>query len=434
MRDVILTAVIFGLLPLIFSRPYVGAYMWAWVSMMIPHRLTFGFAYFFPFAQIIAIVTLLATAFSRQRQPIPWHPITVLLVLFVFWMSVTSLFALAPSSEVFDTWIRVVKIHVMLIVTMMLVRGRQQIDWLIWVMVLSIGYYGAKGGVWVILTGGGERVYGPPGGVIANNNELALALVMLLPLMYYLANTAAKKWMRLGLTGAMVAVFFSILGSHSRGAFLALATMTVFLALKSHRPVLTILVMVTIGGIAFPFMPDHWTGRMESISTHEDWSAMSRLHTWEMIWNLARDHPFVGGGFEFNSPYIVDRYSPVPMKAYSPHSIYFQALGEHGFVGLTIYVSLLLYSWISAGRLARACRGHAELLWITRLMPMIQTSIAGFLVGGAFLNLVHFDFPYYLLALVVLANVEANKYLASSPKPSSNSRVRGGRVSPSWSR
>jgi putative inorganic carbon (HCO3(-)) transporter len=433
MRDIALTAIIFGLLPVILARPYVGAYMWAWVSMMIPHRLTFGFAYFFPFAQIIAIVTLLATAFSRQRQPIPWHPITVLLVLFVLWMSVTSLFALAPTVEVFDTWLRVIKIHVMLIVTMMLVRGRQKIDWLIWVMVLSIGFYGVKGGIWVVLTGGGERVYGPPGGVIANNNELALALVMLLPLMYYLTTTAGKKWIRLGLIGAMICVCFSILGSHSRGAFMALGTMALFLALKSHRPVLMVILLGVLGAIAIPFMPDHWTGRMESITTHEDWSAMSRIYTWQMIWNLALDHPFVGGGFDFNSPYIVDRYSPVEMKAYSPHSIYFQALGEHGFVGLIIYVALLLCSWFSAGRLARVSKNHEELVWVVRLMPMIQTSIAGFMVGGAFLNLVHFDFPYYLLALVVLAHVETSKQLALSPKPPGKT-ARGGRLSPSWSR
>lgn len=433
MRDIGLTLFIFGLLPFVFSRPYIGAYMWAWISMMIPHRLTFGFAFYFPFAQIIAVVTLIALVFTRRRHPIPWHPITVLLVLFVIWMSVTSVFALAPGTEVFASWSRVVKIHLMIIVTMMLLRGRQQIDWLIWIMVLSIGFYGVKGGIWVVVTGGGERVYGPPGGVIAGNNELAVSLVMLLPIMYYLMSTATKRLIRLGLIGAMIAVAFSILGSHSRGAFLALGAMAVFLALKSDRPILMIMLLVTLGAIAFPFMPDHWTDRMESIRTAEDWSAQSRLHTWHMIWNLALDHPIVGGGFDFNSPDIVDRYSPVPMLAYSPHSIYFQALGEHGFIGLILYLMLIVYSWFSAGRLAKACKGTEELLWIVKLMPMIQTSLAGFLVGGAFLNLVHFDFPYYLLALIVLANVEASQCLAATAKRA-RTGVGGSRFSPSWER
>lgn len=433
MRDLLLTGIVFGLLPLIFWRPHIGVLMWAWVSMMIPHRLTYGFAHYFPFAQVVAITTLLALVFTKHRHPIPWHPITVLLVMFVMWMSITSVFGLAPAEDVFYKWFHVIKIHFMLIVTLMLIRGREQIDQLIWVMVVSIGYYGAKGGVWVVLTGGGERVWGPPGGIIGGNNELALALVMLIPIMFYLSTTAQRRWMRWGVFAAMIACGFSILGSHSRGAFLALAAMALMLAFKSHRPVLMSLFLVIAGATMVPFMPDHWTERMHSISTFEDWSAVSRLHTWEMIWNLALDRPLVGGGFDFNAPHIVERYATVEMKAYSPHSIYFQALGEHGFVGLFLYLLLIGYAWLRAGQLAKACKPHADLAWVTKLMSMIQVSIIGFLVGGAFLNLLHFDFFYYLLALVVLADLAAAGQLQAVPKRT-GVRNGPGRVAPGWSR
>jgi probable O-glycosylation ligase (exosortase A-associated) len=433
MRDLALTAFVFGLLPFIFWRPHIGALTWAWLSMMIPHRLTYGFAHYFPFAQVVAITTLLALVFTKRKHPIPWHPVTVLLVIFVLWMSITSIFGLAPGAEIFDKWIQVIKIHVMLIVTLMLIRGREQIDQLIWVMVLSIGYYGAKGGVWVVLTGGGEKVWGPPGGLIGGNNELALALVTLIPIMFYLGTTAPRRWMRWGVIGAMVACGFSVLGSHSRGAFLALAAMALLLAIKSHRPVMMSLLLVIAAAIMVPFMPDHWTERMHSTTTHEDWSAVSRLHTWEMIWNLALDRPIVGGGFDFNSPYIVAQYATVEMKAYSPHSIYFQALGEHGFIGLFIFLLLIGYAWFRAGRLATACKAIADLAWVTRLMSMVQVSIVGFLVGGAFLNLLHFDFFYYLLALVVLADLAAVGQLQAAPQ---RVGIRTGtrRVAHGWSR
>ncbi len=42
-----------------------------------------------------------------------------------------------------------------------------------------------------------------------------------------------------------------------------------------------------------------------------------------------------------------------------------------------------------------------DLKWAARLCTMIQVSLLGFAVGGAFLSLVYYDVPYYLMALVV---------------------------------
>ena len=37
-------------------------------------------------------------------------------------------------------------------------------------------------------------------------------------------------------------------------------------------------------------------------------------------------------------------------------------------------------------------------------MGMVQASLIAFAVGGAFVNLVNFDLPYYLLVVVVLTD------------------------------
>ena len=404
MRDVLLSIVVFGSLPFILWRPRIGALMWAWVSMMVPNHLTYGFAQIIPFAQIIAITTLVALVFSSQRQPLPWHPIIVLIVLIVGWMSITSLNAKGDPTEVFEFWYQVVKIHLMLFVTLMLIRGQKYVDQLIWVIVLSIGLFGLKGGVWVILTGGGERVYGPQGGILSNNNEFALGLVMLIPLMYYLMGMSAKKWIKVSLIFSMVMCGFAILGSHSRGAFVALGAMALVLALKSGRPI-TMTVCLALAGLSMiPLMPEHWTERMESIQTYDDASAQGRLETWGLIWNMVQDYPILGAGFAFASPEFVTRYSTVEMKAWTAHSVYFQALGEHGFVGLALYLALFGYGWTRAGKLARLSKSIPELLWVSRLMPMVQVALSGYAVGGAFLSMLYFDYAYYLLGFVVLAD------------------------------
>jgi probable O-glycosylation ligase (exosortase A-associated) len=262
-------------------------------------------------------------------------------------------------------------------------------------------------------------VYGPASGIIEGNNELAVALVILIPLMYYLMSTAKKKWVKYGMIFAMVSCGFSIFGSHSRGAFLAIIAMATMLALKSRRPALMLMLGVMALTVMFAFMPDKWTTRMATMESYEeDASASSRLLTWQTLWNLALDKPIVGAGFDTAQPEIFAKYAPVPMLHYAPHSMYFQALGEHGFVGLGIYLTLLLMTWLRAAYLAGVCRKTPELQWGDLLMRMVQASLMGFMVGGAFLTLLHWDLPYYLMGLVVLMETVVKEHRSALvPKP-----------------
>jgi probable O-glycosylation ligase (exosortase A-associated) len=413
LRDVLVTAVVFGSLPfIIFWRPHLGALMWVWISMMNPHRLSFGFAYNFPFAQVIAISTLLGLAFTRQRRPFPLTWISGLMLAFLAWMSFTSLFAMQPPDVVFDAWLRVLKTQVMVLATMMLILGRAQIEQLIWTIVVSVGFYGVKGGVWTVLRGGVDRVWGPPGTFIEGNNELALALVMLLPLMYYLAQTASRRWIKYGLWGAMAACTFSILGSQSRGALLALGALILLLGAKSNRPVLmTVLLVVGLAG-AVAFMPETWTARMNTIETYDqDASAVGRIQTWQTIWNMVLHRPIVGAGFDLANPLMYQMYATEPgIQEFAPHSIYFQVLGEHGFIGLALYLALGVTVWRRCRKLAKMTAIQPGLEWVPLLMRMVQVSLIGFAVGGAFLGLLHYDLPYYLAAIVVLTEAAVREF------------------------
>ena len=400
MRDLVITAVVFGFLLLVFTRPHIGVLLWAWISMMNPHRLAYGFAHDFPFGMIIALTTLGILPFTRRRQPIPWNSVSILFFAFVIWMCITTVFAKGDPTEVYEAWVRMAKIHLMLIVTLVLITDREKLDQLIWVMVISLGFYGLKGGIWTVLTGGQDRVWGPPGGVIEGNNELALALVMVAPLMTYLLFITKRKLVRYGLWAMIIACGFSILGSHSRGAFLAASAGVVYLGWQSGRKVLvTALLIVGFIGMVL-FMPDHWTQRMDTIYHYEtESSAMIRITVWGIIWDMVLDHPFLGMGIMFHTwtGYI----QKVPLGT-AAHSVYLQALGEHGFVGLFLFLMLMLVSWIRAGRIAAQCRALKEMEWAEKLMSMVQVSLIGFGVGGMFLGLLHFDLPYYLIAVVVL--------------------------------
>src|SRR5688572_19499437 len=140
MRDVAVTAVIFATLPYILWRPYVGVLVWTWLAFMNPHRLTWGFAYDMQFALIVALTTLVSVLFSKEEKKIPWTRESVVLLAFVGWMVLTTIFAAYPHLA----WAqldKVVKIQLMVFVTLMLMRSKERINLLVWVMALSLAFY-----------------------------------------------------------------------------------------------------------------------------------------------------------------------------------------------------------------------------------------------------------------------------------------------------
>ena len=404
MRDILVTLIVFGSLPMVLKNPVTGVLMWVWISVMNPHTQGWGFAQTFPFAYVIALFTLFSLVISRAPKTLPMCACTAVLLAFVLWMNVTTLFAIFPTAA-YEQWNKVMKIMLMSLVTLIVIRRREDIHRLIWVLVGSLGYYGVKGGIFTIRSGGSDRVWGPEGTFIGDNNAIALALIVTIPLMLYLYRTGNNRWVRIGMVATMLLSALAALGSYSRGALLAIAAMLCFMWFKSRSKMLAGMLLSMTAPLFLLFMPDSWSSRMDTIGDYEaDESAMGRINAWHMAYNLARDR-FFGGGFEIAEPWTFMQYAPNPADVHAAHSIYFQVLGEHGFVGLGLYLLLGVLSWRSASRVIQLGLRQADAAWAVTLATMIQASMIGFAVGGAFLSLVYYDVPYYLMAAVVAMRV-----------------------------
>lgn len=426
MRDILVTLIVFASLPYIFKRPYLGAVMWVWISVMNPHSQGWGFARSYPFAAIIAVVTVVSLLTTKEERSLPKSPITGAFIAFLAWMSVTTLFAIHGPGAAYDQWIKVHKIFGMTLVIMMIMKERKHIEGVIWSIVISIGYYGVKGGIFTIRSGGGEKVWGPEGTFIDGNNEIALALIMVIPLMYYLLLQMKKRWQRYAFIASMGLCALASLGSYSRGALLAFVAMSTVLWLKSKNKVRLGILMAVAIPVMVLFMPPQWFSRIDSIHDYkEDGSAMGRINAWHMAFNLASDRP-LGGGFEIYDAEVFNLYAPVPRDIHAAHSIYFQVLGEHGFVGLFIYLAIGVLSWRCGSWVAKRSKGHPELKWASDLATMIQVSLLGFAVGGAFLSLVYFDVPYYLMAAMIATRVLVEKELAAIAQRARDAVAPGG--------
>jgi probable O-glycosylation ligase (exosortase A-associated) len=419
MRDILITAIVLIGLLYTLRRSHYGAYLWAWLSYMNPHKQCWGFAMTMPFAYATFVVTAVSMFLSKEPKRIPWTRETILLVIFILWMTITSFMAFY-SNLAWEQYSKVVKIQAGTFMTLMLITSKERLRILVWIIALSIGYYGVKGGIFTIVHGGQYRVQGPTGTFFSGNNEMALVMIMTVPLIRYLHLTETKQWVKQGLAGAMFLTTIAAFGSQSRGALVAMAAMGTMLWLKSRNKFMTALLIGVSVTAAVNIMPEAWFERMNSIKTYEeDESAMGRINAWWTAFNVAKAN-VTGGGFEMFRPPTFRQYAPDPRKIHDVHSIYFEVMGEHGFPGFFMFMGLMALTWFKASSIIRACKRDPERKWASDLAAMIQVSMIGYAAGGAFLGLAYFDYYYHLIAMTVITWTLVNKpdfYTAGSKVP-----------------
>ncbi len=400
MRDIVFGPIILAIVCYALLHPSVGILGWTWISIMNPHAYSWRLNSM-PIAAAVAGTTFIGLLITKDRRNFFVSREIVVLMLFMLWMCITFPFSLYLSDS-YPMWNRVMKIDLMVLVAIVALYSKRHIISLACVLVGSLGFYGVKGGLFTLATGGSYRVWGPPGSYIEGNNELALALVMIIPIIRFLHLISHQKWIKRGLLVSMALCAAAALGSQSRGALLAIAAMAALLWWRGDKKFLGVFVILVAGIGLLSFMPDTWWDRMGTINKYEeDGSAMGRINAWWMAWNLAKDRLF-GGGFMIYKPDVFALYAPDPLDIHAAHSIYFMVLGEHGFIGLFLFLLLFTLVWISAGRLRKEGRKLPQTMWLSHLGAMCQVSLAGYAVGGAFLSLSYYDLPYNILVMVVL--------------------------------
>jgi probable O-glycosylation ligase (exosortase A-associated) len=404
MRGVVFFLVFTASLPLIFVSPFNGVLIWYVFSLGNFHTLVYGVFSDLYYAYIIAILTGVSWLFSHtDKKRLPLTPPVILTLIFSLWMTITSIFALAPEADVWAKWTFVQKVLFMALVGYALTTTRERVTQLIWVIVLSIGFWGVKGAIGGLLHGG-ARIQGPPGGAISDNNDFGLALIMVLPLLLYLWHFARNRWLRHGLILMGFLITVAAILTYSRGAFVGLCVMALILMIRSRAKLLTGILIIAVVSFIYNFAPedaDHgggWFSRMGTIENYEqDGSAAGRIYLWKVALQIAEQRPFVGGGFrvtfwpEVTNRLLVGTNLPDLTKPRAVHSIYFDALSEHGYVGLALFLMITIYSWFNCSWLIRHSRDQPNLDWANLLGRMGHGVIVAYWIAGAFASQAYLD-------------------------------------------
>lgn len=404
MRDLILLATLAIAVVVTLRYPMVGVLTWTWFSLMTPHQLAYG-AQTLQLNMVIAVATAVSIVASGSFRHFRMDAMTGLLLAFAFWLGVSQVFSVAPenSATFFD---RFVKTLVFVAICIQLSTDRLKFHALAWMFVVCVGYFAMKGALFTLATFGEHRVQGIERTILEDNNHLGAAIATILPLVMYLKSVSTRPLVRASLLALFVAGIVAVIGTHSRGAFVALVIFAGYYWLRSNRKLVLLAGLLVVALPAIAFMPTKWTERMTTISeATQDSSFMGRVDAWVISAKLAMAHPLTGVGLR--NSYLAEVAATVDaersQRAKAAHSIYFEVLGGSGFVGLALMLSVIAAAFVATMRL-KALEGVAGVdPWIPKFGYFAQISLAVFCVGGAAVSMEMWDGFWLLIGLIAAA-------------------------------
>ena len=421
MRDLFLLAILPVMLYAMVQRPFIAVGMWVWTALFFPNGWVYGMASHIRYNLLFTAVAILGYLAWKHKPKVQLGVIGGFVLLFFLWTIGSTFTSLSPPDVSLEYLIRFFKVVMLFVFVALTIKDKLHVDFVLWCMVLSVGFYADLEALKFLASGGHHNIAGMPGHVLGDRNELSLAFVMTLPICYYLFGEYGKasRMLRLGLLGTMALLVIGVIGTMSRGGFVALAALGAYMYVKSERKVLlTVLIVALIIGLA-PFITSDYTTRIDTMqAVDEDASFMGRVVAWKLSFIMATQHPFFGGGFKsleyfpvwsnlsrdfFSFPWFYTGNAlPNTTVGRAAHSVYFQVLGEHGFVGLGLYLCCLASAFFKAGSVARRARRAKAPEWLRTMATMLQLSVFAFALGGAALSFAYVDLIFCLFGLVLV--------------------------------
>lgn len=401
LRDLIVFAIVMLALPSSFQRPFIGLLLFSWLAYMRPQDLCWGFARNMRLSFFVGIAMIGGwIANERGRQVFArWDFRSVMVTLLLVLVSISYAQAKTHDEYTSRYFVEYVKIIVVALFTTGQVDTRERFRVMVWTIACCLGFFGVKGGIISLLHGGAQIDRGP-GGMMEDNNDFALALVMNVPLLWYMGLAEGKVWAARGAKIAVGLTAITIVLTHSRGGFLALSATAMWMAWRSGQLFRASLVLGTLG-VLFPLLaPAHVLERLGSINDTADSSRNARLVAWKTALNMIQDNPWFGVGMRNFQSRFLDYYDgPRTGTTYVSHNSYLQIWAESGSIAFLVYLTLLASMFLLCRRVYRIGRSRPDLAWALDYARMMEATTVGFMIGSFFLNRGHFDLVYHWFAL-----------------------------------
>ncbi len=419
MRDLAFIAFLAALLGMGLRKPFLFVLAYVYIDIVSPQRLTYLLLNSVPISLIavgLAVGTWLIVDDKRDSRVAPRQGLILLLLIYC---GITTNSADFPI-DALDKWDWVWKTLAFAAFLPLTLRTRLRIESLLLFMVLSASSIIIVGGIKTLASGGG---YGELNLMVANNSGLyegsiiSTVAICIIPLILWFAKYGTiftPDWRVKTFCYALVFACLLIpVGTSARTGLVCIALLAVLKLRDVKRRLVYISVLGLVGLAAVPLLPSAFSERMETIKTYKaDESASTRLAVWQWTWNYAKQHPF-GGGFEAYRQNNI-RYDTVKTvgtgtgakvernltvdKSRAYHSSYFEMLGEQGWPGLILWLTISAIGIVRMEVIRRRYRKETgDKAWIAPLAGALQYAHLIYLLGGAFVGIAFQSFVFMLV-------------------------------------
>jgi len=248
-----------------------------------------------------------------------------------------------------------------------------------------------------------DGVQGPPGW-FSNSGELGIQLCVYLPLSIYFIKPFYANWNWIK-KGIFLLMPFTAIGaaiaSSSRGALLGIAASGLVVLWKSPYKIKGTIFLVILSVAVYNAIPEESLKRFESSGT--DSTSQQRLEIWKIGLNEMKDNPFFGVGFENWRPYYRQKYPQYNHYTAFVHNIFIQAGTELGYVGLSLFIVMVLYSFV-ANRQTRRFAKKTDNQFFYNLAHGFDVSLVGMLVSASFVTVLYYPYFWIHFTFVVAMN------------------------------
>jgi putative inorganic carbon (HCO3(-)) transporter len=394
--------------------PYIALYIVIFADILKPQQLSYGFLAGKPLSMVLTVALFFSVLINARKLAKPKVlGTTVLLLLFMGWLTYTTSIAQFPGPAWFK-YDYVIKTIAMTLVIPFVLNTRLKIEMILCGVVAGIAYYIIVGGMRTALgqAGYGMSLVPTPLGdsEIAETSTLSMVAVFTIPMLLYIRNHSLFRdripFLKPLSLFLIACCLLTVIGTYARTGLVGFfVLLLLYFFTSQHKIKIAAGSIVLVAGM-FMWASDGYVSRMQTLeNATEESSALGRILVWRWTIDYVSERPITGGGFdsyianagELNQYLQSDvnvNLKPNQPKAF--HNIFFEVLGEQGYVGLLIYLLLIFRTWQLNRRLSRD--GSADPA-LRALAMTLQYVLIIYCVCGMFIGIAYAPWIFYFIGI-----------------------------------
>jgi probable O-glycosylation ligase (exosortase A-associated) len=399
----------------ILKNPYVGVILFFFLEYLRPYDLIPGLMKL-RIAMLTLLVSLVAFIVLKARtdRSLRWDRFNWMYAGFLGVIAVT-VFTSANNFLAYNTFYSMAINFLVFILATDLITGTSRLKKLLWLLLIIHAYHSANG-ILNMVTGAhvskGMRTSGfVTSGFLKDENDFALAMNTFIPFAFFMMFSAVSRFKKFLASGILVALLLGVVSSMSRGGWIGLMAVALFLIWRSKNRGRSFAIVAILLVVAAAFAPAQYWDEISSISPTAD-TGEARIQYWQAAVRMFIDHPLVGvgggnGGVWMPTYIRVSDRDPNTQWGATFHGTLPQVLAELGGLGMILYLGMLITTVKRLNRVRKVSQETEDGKFLAYMANSTLVGLIGYFVSAIFLSTAFYP---QLWTLFIFTTVSYNLY------------------------